>query len=86
MELLNELFKSPVGILSMITILFVMVIATFLFFWVKSKQTAARKLIYRYLFPLDVCVFGCGFVPHLFFAFTNWNNRRYRPESACFTL
>ncbi|MDO1509047.1 MULTISPECIES: DUF3149 domain-containing protein [Neisseria] len=38
MELLNELFKSPIGILSFITIMFVMVIATFLFFWVK-KQT-----------------------------------------------
>lgn len=37
MELLNELFKSPVGILSLITIVFVIVIATFLFFWVKKQ-------------------------------------------------
>ena len=37
MELLNELFKSPIGILSLITIVMVMVIATFLFFWVKKQ-------------------------------------------------
>lgn len=39
MELLAELFKSPVGILSSITILTVIVIAVFLFFWIK-KQAA----------------------------------------------
>ncbi|OSI13926.1 hypothetical protein BWD09_11975 [Neisseria dentiae] len=37
MELINELFKSPVGILSLLTIVFVMVIATVLFFWVKRQ-------------------------------------------------
>ena len=37
MELLNELFKSPVGILSLITIVMVIVIATFLFLWVKKQ-------------------------------------------------
>ena len=37
MELLNELFKSPIGILSFITIIMVIVIATFLFFWVKKQ-------------------------------------------------
>ncbi len=39
MDLLNELFKSPVGILSFITIAVVCVIAVFLFLWVK-KQVA----------------------------------------------
>ncbi len=43
MELLNELFKSPVGILSFITILFVIVIATFLFFWVKKQADRSRS-------------------------------------------
>ncbi|MDO4907260.1 DUF3149 domain-containing protein [Neisseria sp.] len=37
MELFNELFKSPVGILSLLTIVLVMVIAMFLFFWVKRQ-------------------------------------------------
>lgn len=37
MELLNELFESPVGIMSLLTILFVIVIATFLFFWLKKQ-------------------------------------------------
>ena len=37
MELLNELFKSPIGILSFITIAMIIVIATFLFFWVKKQ-------------------------------------------------
>lgn len=37
MELLNELFESPVGIMSLLTIVFVIVIATVLFFWVKKQ-------------------------------------------------
>ncbi|MFV2028747.1 DUF3149 domain-containing protein [Neisseria sp. S1] len=37
MELFKELFASPVGILSFITIAVVIVIATFLFFWVKKQ-------------------------------------------------
>lgn len=37
MELISELFESPVGILSLLTIVFVMVIATVLFFWVKRQ-------------------------------------------------
>ncbi|WP_082402961.1 DUF3149 domain-containing protein [Neisseria sp. 74A18] len=37
MELLKELFESPVGIMSLLTILFVIVIATVLFFWVKKQ-------------------------------------------------
>ena len=41
MELLKELFASPVGILSFITIAFVIVIATFLFFWVKKQADQA---------------------------------------------
>ena len=43
MELLKELFASPVGILSFITIVFVIVIATFLFFWVKKQADKAPK-------------------------------------------
>ena len=43
MELLKELFASPVGILSFITIAFVIVIATFLFFWVKKQADQAPK-------------------------------------------
>lgn len=68
MELLNELFESPVGILSLITIVMVMVIATFLFFWVK-KQANKNPIPSKktYLFPLDVCVFRCGELPHRFF-------------------
>lgn len=37
MTLLNELFKSPVGILSLTTIVFVIIIAAVLFFWVKKQ-------------------------------------------------
>ncbi|WP_373745930.1 DUF3149 domain-containing protein [Neisseria dentiae] len=37
MDLISELFESPVGILSLLTIVLVMVIATVLFFWVKSQ-------------------------------------------------
>lgn len=37
MELFAELFKSPVGILSFITIFVILIIATFLFFWVKKQ-------------------------------------------------
>lgn len=37
MELFAELFKSPIGILSFITIAVIMVIAVFLFFWVKKQ-------------------------------------------------
>ena len=37
MELIGELFKSPVGILSFITIFVVIIIAAFLFFWVKKQ-------------------------------------------------
>ena len=43
MELLQELFASPVGILSFITIAFVIVIAAFLFFWVKKQADQAPK-------------------------------------------
>lgn len=37
MELIGELFKSPVGILSFVAIFVVIVIAAFLFFWVKKQ-------------------------------------------------
>ena len=37
MELFAELFKSPVGILSLITIVVIIMIATYLFFWVKKQ-------------------------------------------------
>ena len=37
MELLNELFESPVGIMSLLTIVCVIVIASFLFFWIKKQ-------------------------------------------------
>ncbi|WP_373795507.1 DUF3149 domain-containing protein [Neisseria dentiae] len=37
MDLISELFESPVGILSLLTIVLVMVIATVLFFWVKRQ-------------------------------------------------
>ena len=37
MELIAELFRSPVGIFSFITIFMVIVIAVFLFFWVKKQ-------------------------------------------------
>ncbi|MDO4249151.1 MAG: DUF3149 domain-containing protein [Neisseria sp.] len=37
MELIAELFRSPVGILSFITIFMVVIIAAFLFFWVKKQ-------------------------------------------------
>lgn len=59
MELLKELFASPVGILSFITIAFVIVIATFcIFLGEKTSRPSPEKLIYLlYLFPLDVCVF-----------------------------
>ncbi len=41
MELLKELFASPVGILSFITIAFVIEIATFLFFL--GEKTSRRE-------------------------------------------
>ena len=44
MGVFAELFKSPVGILSMITIATVMVIAAYLFFWIK-KQTEKEKSV-----------------------------------------
>ncbi len=37
MELIVELFKSPVGIFSAFTIFMVIVIAVFLFFWIKKQ-------------------------------------------------
>lgn len=37
MDVFAELFKSPTGILSVITIGFVAVIAVYLFFWVKKQ-------------------------------------------------
>ncbi|MDO4997572.1 MAG: DUF3149 domain-containing protein [Neisseria sp.] len=37
MAVFQELFKSTVGILSFITIAMVIVIAVFLFFWVKKQ-------------------------------------------------
>lgn len=37
MGVFSELFKSPIGMLSMLTIAFVIVIAVFLFFWVKKQ-------------------------------------------------
>lgn len=43
MEVFAELFKSPVGILSLVTLLSVCVIATFLFFWVKKQADQASK-------------------------------------------
>ncbi|WP_416191199.1 DUF3149 domain-containing protein [Neisseria sp. CCUG12390] len=43
MEVFAELFKSPVGILSLITLLSICVIAAFLFFWVKKQADKAGK-------------------------------------------
>lgn len=44
MALFAELFKSPIGLLSLFTIAFVIVIATFLFLWVrKQAQLDARR-------------------------------------------
>ena len=43
MGVFAELFKSPVGILSAITILMVIVIATFLFFWIKKQAEKSKK-------------------------------------------
>ncbi|MDO4434304.1 MAG: DUF3149 domain-containing protein [Alysiella sp.] len=46
MELFLELFKSPIGILSLFTICFIIGMATFLFFWVKKqadKDEEAQK-------------------------------------------
>lgn len=37
MDIFFELFKSPIGLLSLFTIGFVIVIACFLFFWVKKQ-------------------------------------------------
>lgn len=37
MGVFGELFKSPVGILSLITICVVIVIASYLFLWVKKQ-------------------------------------------------
>lgn len=44
MEVFAELFKSPVGILSLITLLSICVIAAFLFFWVKKQADKSAKL------------------------------------------
>ncbi|WP_274571342.1 DUF3149 domain-containing protein [Neisseria leonii] len=38
-----ELFKSPVGILSAFTISFVVVIAAYLFFWVRKQAGQSPK-------------------------------------------
>lgn len=43
MDILLEMFKSPIGILSLITIGFVIVIATFMFFWVKAQADKESK-------------------------------------------
>ncbi|EGV34817.1 DUF3149 domain-containing protein [Neisseria weaveri] len=37
MELINELLKSTMGILSLFTITFIIAMAIFLFFWVKKQ-------------------------------------------------
>lgn len=42
MDVLSELFRSPIGLLSLFTIAFVIGMAIFLFFWVK-KQTEKDK-------------------------------------------
>ena len=43
MELFSELFKSPVGILSFITIAVIIVIAIYLFFWIKKQADKGSK-------------------------------------------
>ena len=43
MELFSELFKSPVGILSFITIAAIIVIAIYMFFWVKKQADQGAK-------------------------------------------
>ncbi|PSJ80072.1 DUF3149 domain-containing protein [Neisseria iguanae] len=43
MEVFAEFFKSPVGILSLITLLSICVIAAFLFFWVKKQADKFTK-------------------------------------------
>lgn len=43
MELFAELFKSPVGILSLITIVVVVLIASYMFFWVKKQVGKDKK-------------------------------------------
>lgn len=43
MSVLAELFKTPVGIASALTILGVCVIAVFLFFWVKRQVDADKR-------------------------------------------
>lgn len=41
MALFNELFKSSVGILSLFTIVFIIGMAIFLFFWVKKQADSS---------------------------------------------
>ncbi len=43
MELWAELFKSDVGILSIVTIAVIIVIAIFLFFWVRKQVNQDAK-------------------------------------------
>lgn len=43
MEVFAGLFKSPVGILSLITLLSVCLIAAYLFFWVKKQTEQSDK-------------------------------------------
>ena len=37
MELLKELFSSSIGILSFVTIFVIIIIAIYLFFWIKKQ-------------------------------------------------
>lgn len=37
MQVFSELFKSPVGMASLATIVAIIIIAVFLFFWVKRR-------------------------------------------------
>lgn len=43
MGVFAELFKSPVGILSFITIASIIVIAAYLFFWIKKQTEKTKK-------------------------------------------
>lgn len=55
MDVFAQLFKSPVGMMSLATIAFIIVIAVFMFFWVK-KQADNDKKINRIFNFLLMCV------------------------------
>ncbi|EGK09661.1 DUF3149 domain-containing protein [Kingella kingae] len=43
MDVFAQLFKSPVGMMSLATIAFIIVIAVFMFFWVKKQADNDKK-------------------------------------------